>query len=346
MSIPSHLRERFGRLLRRTQAVYGLVSRSPAILHVQIYQDTLGEMLESFAMIFQALRGRSLAILCSHGGLDERLLEGSLQLKAPCVETFPDVRFYHLCNQAESMPRWLDHGLEAIHCSHNAFVDERVYFPHESVGKSYHAVYDARLVPLKRHALAAQVEKLALIYYVVPLVDDLNYAEKVQQDFRHAHFFNHRQGIYQRLDAPAINDCLNRCRVGLCLSEAEGAMYASVQYLLSGLGVVSTPSLGGRDDFMVAEHSLIAEPNPHSVSQAVDQLLARQLDPWDVHHSALQRIQPHRRRFFELVQSILETHGERRRFEEEWPALFFNRFLGNQSHHEALQWFYGAGRPP
>ena len=346
MSIPPHLRERFARLLRRTQSVYGLVSRSPAILHVQIYRDTLSELLDSFAMIFQAMRGRPLAMLCSHGALDEWLLEGSLQLTARCAQAFPDVRFYHLCNQAESVATWLDQGLQAIHCNHNAFVDERIYLPLEGVTKNYRAVYDARLVPCKRHALAAQVEQLALIYYVVPLVDDLEYAEKIRHDFGHAHFFNHRGGAYHRLGPQAINKGLNCCRIGLCLSEAEGAMYASVQYLLSGLGVVSTPSQGGRDDFLDRENSLVAEPTPEAVSQAVSDLLARQLDPWEVHRATRRRMEQHRKRFFELVQSIFKSQGEQRRFEEEWLRLFFNRFLGNQSHQQTLRWLSGAEGQP
>lgn len=123
-------------------------------------------------------------------------------------------------------------------------------------------------------------------------------------------------------------------------------MYASVQYLLSGLGVVSTPSQGGRDDFLDLENSLVAEPTPEAVSQAVSDLLNRQLDPWDVHQATRRRMQQHRKRFFELVQSIFESHGEQRRFEEDWPRLFFNRFLGNQNHQQTLRWLSGAAGQP
>ena len=46
-----------------------------------------------------------------------------------------------------------------------------------------------------------------------------------------------------------VNNFLNQCKVGIILSEVEGANYASIQYLLAGLPVVSTKSKGGRDVF-------------------------------------------------------------------------------------------------
>jgi len=233
MPLSARLQDRFSRLLRRTQAVYGLVSRRPAILHVQIYTDTLGEMTDCYERVFEATRGRPLYLLCSHGALAEYLLPGWLELAPTLQSRFPDVHCIHLCNQPEAVELWRAQGLEAIHCNHNAFVDESVFRPlNPPCQRTFRAVYDARLVPFKRHDLATLVDQLALIYYLAPARDDLNYAEQLKSRFAEAHFFNHSDGGYQRLDAGAVNACLNRCGVGLCLSEAEGAMYASVQYLL------------------------------------------------------------------------------------------------------------------
>jgi len=342
-SVSPHLRDRFARLILREQLNCGLVSATPAIVHLPIFfSNDIGPFIESIEWLFQALRGQPLILLCSHSFLAETHLEGSLQLGSWCAQAFPDVRLIHLCNEEKSLPRWLDHGLEAIHCNHNAFVDERVFSPLKGTTRAFRAVYDARLVPFKRHALAAQVDQLALIYYVAPALDDLDYAEKIRRDFAHTHFFNHPNGGYERLGPAAVNECLNRCRTGLCLSDCEGAMYASIQYLLSGLGVVSTPNSGGRDDFFSPDHSLSAEPTPEAVSQAVGEMLARRLDPWEVRGATLARIQPHRNRFCELVQSILDDHGQSRRFAEEWPRRFHNRFLASQSHRQILQ---RLGRP-
>ena len=48
-------------------------------------------------------------------------------------------------------------------------------------------------------------------------------------------------------------------QVGLCLSKSEGAMFASIEYLLCGLPIVSTKSVGGRDIFFTDENCIIAD---------------------------------------------------------------------------------------
>lgn len=343
--IPDRLLPRFARLLRRTQAPYTPISRDPAIFYVQLAQDTLSEFLEQFEMVMRALRDQPLFLLCCHGGMDEWLLEGSVQLEADCAAAFPNVRLIHLCNEEEAVKVWMARGLQALHCNHNAFLDERVFRPLENA-RPFHAVYDARLVPLKRHYLAAQVEELALIHYVVPLVDDMDYARQLEQDFPQAHFFNLEGGTYRLLGHHDLNRCLNQCQVGLCLSDAEGAMYASGQYLLSGLGVVSTPSRGGRDCFWDARIAITVEATAEAVRAGVAEMRARRLDPWDIHRATLERMQQHRQRFFDLVNRIRRVHGHEHPFEKDWPQLFFNRFLRNQNHRDTLDWLYGAaGRP-
>jgi hypothetical protein len=342
---PERLLPRFARLLRRTQAPYTPVSRDPAIFYVQLAQDTLAEFLEQFEMVLRALRGQPLYLLCCHGAMDDGLLEGSVQLEAQCAAAFPDVRLIHLCNEEESVEGWTARGLQAIHCNHNAFLDERIFRPLEGA-RPYEAVYDARLAPFKRHSLAAQIQQLALIYYVVPLVDDMDYAHQLKRDFEKAHFFNLESGAYRLLGHQDLNRCLNQCQVGLCLSDAEGAMYASGQYLLSGLGVVSTPSRGGRDCFWDARIAITVEATAEAVRDGVAEIKGRRLDPWEVHQATLERMQHHRQRFFDLVNRIRRSHGHDQPFEEDWPRLFFNRFLRNQNHRDTLDWLCGAaGRP-
>ena len=76
-----------------------------------------------------------------------------------------------------------------------------------------------------------------------------------------------------------ISDYLCRARVGLALSAEEGPMAACVEYLLSGLPVVSTPSLGGRDVFFDERFVKVVEPDPHAVSEGVEALARLQIDP-------------------------------------------------------------------
>lgn len=98
-----------------------------------------------------------------------------------------------------------------------------------------------------------------------------------------------------------INLLLAQSGVGLCLSAAEGAMLASIEYLFAGLSVVSTPSLGGRDYFFDDEFCIICAPDPRSVREAVEALLARNVPRDYVRAKTLARVNIERRRYIDLV---------------------------------------------
>ncbi len=75
--------------------------------------------------------------------------------------------------------------------------------------------------------------------------DSQDYFDQVRAALPHATFTHDPPTLY--LNSWEVARKLNACRVGMCLSETEGAMFAAVEYLLCGLPVVSTPSQGGRD---------------------------------------------------------------------------------------------------
>lgn len=57
-------------------------------------------------------------------------------------------------------------------------------------------------------------------------------------------------------------------------------MFASMEYLLCGLPIVSTPSIGGRDVFFDKDYVEIVEPDPHAVKEAVIEMVRRRVrDP-------------------------------------------------------------------
>jgi glycosyltransferase involved in cell wall biosynthesis len=219
-----------------------------------------------------------------------------VDLKARLGQAFPQVHLRFLCNELKDVSRFQSQGLATIHCNHNAFVDESIFLPDARADREFDAVYDARLLWWKRHGLAIRVASLGLLYYLIPGVEDPNYIGQVQRDFAHAHFFNHEGGAYQLLGPAAIAKQLNRCRVGLCLSASEGAMYASMQYLLCGLKVVSTPSFGGRAEFFDERYCQIVDPDPAAIQKAVSELAARPVDPALIRRETLARMQPHRQR--------------------------------------------------
>jgi glycosyltransferase involved in cell wall biosynthesis len=190
----------------------------------------------------------------------------------------------------------------------------------------YDAVYNARLSPWKRHELAREIDKLALIYFYHG--GDLSPAQFHAEHARlaavmpNARFVNELTPDGCRLIlGEQINRILAQSRVGLCLSEAEGAMRASIEYLFAGLSVVSTPSLGGRDYFFDDEFCTICEPDPRSVREAVRALVARNVPRDYVRARTLARVDLQRRRYIDLVQELIDQAGGNMRFEERFWQL-------------------------
>jgi glycosyltransferase involved in cell wall biosynthesis len=123
-----------------------------------------------------------------------------------------------------------------------------------------------------------------------------------------------------------VNLHLNQSRVGLILSSLEGGNYASMQYLLCGLPVVTTRNRGGRDSFFHEDYVIWADDNPTSVAQAVSELISRDLDPMQIRAATLDRINKHRRVFQSWVQSAVAPHTA-----PHWETYFFHKLLGKHS---------------
>ena len=121
-------------------------------------------------------------------------------------------------------------------------------------------------MPFKRHELAAEVANLALLHAQFKEPPPESHAYGVRNALKDAHWFNDDSiGRYRLLGPSEINEAYNECKTGLCLSAEEGAMYASIQYLLAGVPVVSTRSGGGRDTFFDPRTTLIVDDNATAV---------------------------------------------------------------------------------
>lgn len=96
-------------------------------------------------------------------------------------------------------------------------------------------------------------------------------------------------------------------------------MFASTEYLLSGLPIVSTPSTGGRHVYYDDEYCWIVPPDPRSVANAVYALKAKAIPRTYIREKTLSRIETDRARFLDLINSILEESGSARRLAMPWP---------------------------
>jgi glycosyltransferase involved in cell wall biosynthesis len=249
-------------------------------------------------------------------------------------KNFSRHRVIYAANAASELP-WLEQaGIEAVWCSHNALVDERVFAPdpvgYAGAGCEFDAIYDARFSRFKRHPLASEVKRLALIHYAAPALCEPLWWVAARWRLRHARGINRTKwGFWPRsLSPPEVAAALRRARTGLCLSAEEGAMVASIQYLLCGLPVVTTPSHGGRDVFFDRENSIEVEPNAAAVAGGVRLMIKRNVDPWAIRARALERMAEHRARLFALVEDFQRENGVplERRLSAEWKIRQGNPF--------------------
>jgi glycosyltransferase involved in cell wall biosynthesis len=75
--------------------------------------------------------------------------------------------------------------------------------------------------------------------------------------------------IHWDIGDAAIRHHINSSVCGLMLSDIEGACYASTEYLLCGVPVVTTKSFGGRDEYYEEENHLTVRATPAHVAEGV-----------------------------------------------------------------------------
>ena len=239
---------------------------------------------------------------------------------------YPKHNFIYLVNEEAHRTLLEELGVPAVFCHQNALIDESL-FHIKDVEKSYDAVYNARLDPFKRHLLARKLRSLGLIYYNLSGTEGVQYQGKVMREMPQALHLNMRSGGYSFLDSHSVCTLYNRARVGLCLSAQEGANYATVEYLLSGLPVVSTHNTGGRNHFLQPGISRLVEPTPEAVRDAVQEFIDNPVPPETVRRMTLMRCLAHRITLQKVVQSIYDVEGAGRNFADEWNTVYVNKML-------------------
>jgi hypothetical protein len=222
---------------------------------------------------------------------------------------------------------------EAVHLINQSIVvSDRTFHPIGGAKVEFDAICNASLWPLKRHELAAEIPKVAYVTYyfegigtkaeVQPRLNTLRYPPPGHQLINPI-----SDDLPVMLPPAAVNEAYSRATVGLCLSPYEGAMQASLEYLLAGLPVVSTPCRGGRDTFYRPEYCIIAEANPRSIREAVDELQRRAIPREYVRTKTLELVDAQRRELLALFDAILLENRAKVRFGKTWP-FYDDRRLG------------------
>ncbi|MBZ8138301.1 hypothetical protein CLD22_00100 [Rubrivivax gelatinosus] len=265
--------------------------------------------------LFQALARRRVYFLALVRSAIERdpAYEGLiLPVLARHRRRFPEHRFVFLANNAAQTALFERLDIESVFVNQNCLANEALYRPLPDETKAFDAIHNATMAPYKRHELAAGVGSLAIVTYLQSRHHD--YFGETARRLAHARWLNFggralRPDAFALMTPQEVNRQLARSRVGLCLSEVEGAMFASIEYLLAGLPVVSTPSHGGRDVFFDERFVEVVEPSAAAVAAAVERLLARSIEAQAVRDATLERIAEHRARLASLLTDIGRREG-------------------------------------
>lgn len=225
--------------------------------------------------------------------------------------------FIFLANSPLEKNTLIEHGYNAEFCHQNAFLDEKNYPLQRSLKKVYDAIYIARLSPFKRHALAVKVEKLRLIGDYHQHEDE--YFSEIMASLSHANW-------ERKVLASKVFKEIGQARVGLCLSQEEGAMFVSTEYLLCGIPIVSTKARGGRCELFDEYSCLIVDDSPDAVKKGVEEMKRRELSPVQIREKVLAQINSHREKFILIIQRIYDKKSVGRDFMKEWPDVFYHKF--------------------
>jgi glycosyltransferase involved in cell wall biosynthesis len=223
------------------------------------------------------------------------------------------------------------HGIEAVLFQQNGFMHP--YDQPRAAAKEFDAVYIARIHPEKRVELARDISSCCIVFRNV--VTD--YFRQIQPLVSHFVFANGDplSSETRRLPRAQVADWCARSRIGLCLSAEEGAMFASAEYMLWGLPIVSTRSIGGRDEYFDDRFCLICEDHPASVAAAVKEAISRNLDPNVIRNTFLAKVIERRAALLQfIIDRTAGWEGTLEHFIGDWLNIG-TRFLDD---NDSLSW--------
>jgi len=315
-------------LRRHSNRFFLPLSADPPVIYLQSW--LLDWKFTAFRLLLQFLRGRRAYLLVHPSWSHEKpqIVKRVARRIKKHRFWYGDHRIIYLANTLKEEELFRENGIRAIFCNQNAFLDPSLFLPIPDMRKRFRAIYDAAFIPYKRHFLAGRVVGLALTAYVKKDTAKRD-IRLVKETLSHAEWL--RDGSTSGnlwLDDSEINRFLNEARVGLCLSAVEGAMYASAQYLLAGLPVVTTHSRGGRDVFFQEKFVRYVADDPAAVAAAVDEFCADPLDPTLIRDRTMECFAEHRGRFVDLMNSIYRDEGRREAWADEWPDALPNKLHG------------------
>jgi glycosyltransferase involved in cell wall biosynthesis len=320
----------------RTHRNYYVFNRDPYILTVlesindlQIFSEVIGKNKNVIYLKFF-----SWTLFDRPGILERTIFDYKNQIKK-----FPKHRIIFLLNTLEEYHYFKSKGINCKFINHNAFVDPNIFKPLNSI-KEYDIIYNGRLEMVKRHYLLKSCENISLLSASILRSDQtkikyLNYLKKIIPNADLLNFDSpiklNRLSSFENipiLDPKGVSDAINKAKIGVILSYKEGACYASMEYLLSGVPIVSTANIGGRDIFFDKRFCKTSLSNSFSIKKSVSKLLNDNISSDFIRSVTLNKIQLHINKMKNLLEEIFLEYGVlNANIDEVWEKIYLNKML-------------------
>ncbi|MDR0751274.1 MAG: hypothetical protein LBF12_01610 [Christensenellaceae bacterium] len=218
---------------------------------------------------------------------------------------FDNTRLIHMANDTQSLEHCIKLGLvNSFFCNQNCWIDFDIFKITRDVKyKRFDFVINLRPELIKRPFLAQKVKKLCVIQGALYRQDEYFDLQSLNPDYINK----------SRITQVEVNDLLNQSYAGGIFSEKEGACFASSEYLLAGIPVVSTKSTGGRDYWYNENNSIIVEPTPEAVFEGVriakEKLIIGDFSSVEIRNQHVKESIRLRKKFIEKLGYLFALHG-------------------------------------
>jgi len=206
--------------------------------------------------------------------------------------------FFFLFNSIQEKNFLEQKGFFGELINHNAWIDENIIKP-EVIEKKYDAILVSRQRDFKRHYLARKVDKLAIV------AGGNNHCGPSLSYSLPPHIYNNDKP----LNIEEVCKKINQSYCGLMLSAMEGACFSSSEYLLCGIPVVSTKSLGGRDFWYNDYNSIICDDDEDSVAESVEFFKNNPRDGDRIRKDHILLAQKQKEKFINILQLVFNKYN-------------------------------------
>jgi glycosyltransferase involved in cell wall biosynthesis len=281
---------------------FGVLNRDPLVIHINWYADgvmskitALSEHLASEKVTFLVGISWSIARLYRDRAIEQFAADYKVHRGR-----FRNHEIVLLANDLVERGLLRQFGILSEMFQQNAFLCPDDY-PLLTSEKRVDAAYIARIEAYKRIELMADLDSALIIYSAVNMTYWRAISAKVSS-FQFPNGPPAEPDKQKTLTKAEIAQEIGQARVGLCLSAVEGQMAGSVEYMLLGLPVVSTPSLGGRDSFFDRRCWLWCDDTPEDVALKVREAIGLPISPSEIRAFAIGRIMEIRLGFLQAFQ--------------------------------------------